>query len=57
MPHRVFGGRLTKAVTSPEDWAVVERLYESLEMTLADYDNLSRVDCMQLGKEILGRSA
>ncbi len=57
VPSRVFGGRITKAVTSAEDWALVEGLYQSLNMTLKDYDNLSRVDCMQLGKEILDRSA
>lgn len=53
VPRRVFGGRITKAVTSPEDYALVEGLYKRLGMTLADYDNLSRVECLQLGNEIL----
>lgn len=53
VPHRVFGGRITKAITSPEDYALVEGLYRSLGLTLADYDNLSRAECLRLGKEIL----
>lgn len=53
VPHRVFGGRITKAVTSSEDYALVEGLYRRLGLPLADYDNLSRLECLRLGKEIL----
>ena len=53
VPSRVLGGRITKEINSPEDWALVEGLYRSLGLTLADYDNLSRAECLRLGKEIL----
>jgi menaquinone-dependent protoporphyrinogen IX oxidase len=53
VPSRVFGGRITKVITSPEDYRTVEGLYRSLKMTLEDYDNLSRGECLELGKQIL----
>ena len=53
VPHRVFGGRITKDITSPEDYALVEGLYRRLGLTLPDYDNLSRAECLRLGREIL----
>jgi menaquinone-dependent protoporphyrinogen IX oxidase len=56
-PNQVFGGRITKSVTPPEDYKTIEGLYKSLNMPLADYDNLSRVDCMALGKKILAGKA
>ncbi len=57
LPSRVFGGRITKAVTAPEDYKVVVDLYQRLKMTLADYDNLSRPECLRLGAEILARKS
>ena len=53
VPSKVFGGRITKVITAPEDYSVVENLYKRLNLPLDDYDNLSRPECLKLGKSIL----
>ena len=54
VPSQIFGGRITKALLSPEDNKVVEGLYKSLNIAFEDYDNLSRLECITFGKKILG---
>jgi menaquinone-dependent protoporphyrinogen IX oxidase len=46
LPNRVFGGRITKSLMSDSDYTI----YGS---GTGEYDNLSRSECMKLGKEIL----
>jgi menaquinone-dependent protoporphyrinogen IX oxidase len=45
VPAKVFRGRITKSLMEPEN--------AKMMAAFQDYDNLSRADCMSLGKEIL----
>ncbi|HPW17452.1 MAG TPA: flavodoxin domain-containing protein [Candidatus Aminicenantes bacterium] len=55
---RVFGGRVTKALWSEEDFKTVRDLYAQLQMPpLKDYDNLRRPDCLAFGGEVLAKAA
>jgi menaquinone-dependent protoporphyrinogen IX oxidase len=46
---RAFPGRITKSLLSEADAKVIERFSE--------YDHLSRWECMEIGKQILAKSA
>ena len=47
--NRAFPGRITKSLLSEADAKIIERF--------TDYDHLSRWECMEVGKQILARSA
>jgi menaquinone-dependent protoporphyrinogen IX oxidase len=49
LPRNVFAGRITKALMSAADKATIGNA--------ADYDHLSRAQCMALGAEILAANA
>ncbi len=56
VPGRVFNGRITKVLMSPEDYKIVEDLYQRLGLPpLKDYDLLRRPDCLEFGRSILER--
>jgi len=52
VPHRVFGGRITKVLMPEAEHKMVADLYAKLGGPAGDYDNLSRSECLKLGKEI-----
>jgi menaquinone-dependent protoporphyrinogen IX oxidase len=56
--NRVFPGRITKVLLSPEDYRNLEAFHKSLNRPFDDYDHLSRWECMEFGRQILAaRSA
>ena len=57
VPNAAFGGRITKAVWEPKEHAEQMATYAKFNVSTDDLDNLSRVDCMRLGAEILAKRA
>ncbi len=50
---KVFPGRLTKGLLSPEDYKIEEEVAKKYKQPYEDYDRLQRKDCLKFGEEIL----
>lgn len=50
-----FPGRITKRLLEPEVTEQLKEYYERSQRPFEDYDNLSRSDCLDFGKEILDK--
>ncbi len=50
---KVFPGRLTKRLLSPEDDKIEEAIAKKFKQPYEDYDRLQRKDCLKFGEEIL----
>jgi len=57
VPNRVFGGRVTKGLMEESEYKSVAEMYARMGGPKEDFDNLSRVECMKLGAEILATRA
>jgi menaquinone-dependent protoporphyrinogen IX oxidase len=57
IPRRILGGRITQSVMPTAEYKMVVDLYTQLGGPSGDFDNLSRVECLKLGKEILEAGA
>jgi menaquinone-dependent protoporphyrinogen IX oxidase len=53
VPKRVFGGRITRVLMEESEYKGVIDMYARMGGPKEDFDNLSRVECMKLGAEIL----
>jgi menaquinone-dependent protoporphyrinogen IX oxidase len=52
VPKRVFGGRITQALMPEAEFKSIQDMYAKINGPLGDWDHLSRMDCLKLGKEI-----
>jgi len=52
VPVRVFGGRITQALMPEAEYKSILDMYAKMGGPSGDFDNLSRPDCLKLGKEI-----
>jgi menaquinone-dependent protoporphyrinogen IX oxidase len=52
VPNRVFGGRVTQVLMPPAEYKMIADMYAQRGGPKEDFDNLSRVECLKLGKEI-----
>ncbi len=50
---KVFSGRITKRLLSPEDLKGLEGYYKRINKPFEDYDQLSRKECLKWGDTIL----
>jgi menaquinone-dependent protoporphyrinogen IX oxidase len=57
VPRRVFGGRITQVLMPEAEYKMVAEMYARMGGPSGDFDNLSRVECLKLGKEILSAKA
>lgn len=57
VPKRVFGGRITKVLMEENAHKSIAEMYAKMGGPKEDFDNLSRVECMKLGAEILAAKA
>ncbi len=51
--NRVFPGRITKVLLSPEDYERLEAFHKSQNKPFDDYDHLARWECMEFGRQII----
>jgi hypothetical protein len=49
---KIFPGRVTKRLLTPEDYKVQEDVARRRNQPLKDYDRLRRSDCLKFGEEI-----
>jgi menaquinone-dependent protoporphyrinogen IX oxidase len=52
VPSRAFGGRITKSLMPDNEYQGVAGMYASIVDSAGNWDNLSRAECLKLGKEI-----
>jgi|WetSurMetagenome_2_1015567.scaffolds.fasta_scaffold44144_1 menaquinone-dependent protoporphyrinogen IX oxidase len=57
VPRRALGGRLTKTLMPESEYQGVAGMYASLVDSAGNWDNLSRAECLKLGREILSAKA
>jgi menaquinone-dependent protoporphyrinogen IX oxidase len=57
VPHRVFGGRITQVLMAPAEYKAIADMYARIGGPSGDWDNLSRVECLNFGKEIYAAKA
>jgi hypothetical protein len=50
---KVFPGRLTKRLLTPEDDKIEEAVAKKYKQPYEDYDRLQRKDCLKFGEEVL----
>ena len=53
VPKRVFGGRITQVLMPEAEYKMIADMYAKRGGPAGDWDNLSRLECLRLGKEIL----
>ncbi|HSW40855.1 MAG TPA: flavodoxin domain-containing protein [Acidobacteriota bacterium] len=53
LPKRILGGRITRSLMPAAEHKMVVELYAKLGGPSGDFDNLSRVECLKLGSEII----
>jgi menaquinone-dependent protoporphyrinogen IX oxidase len=51
-PSHVFGGRITKELLSSEHTEQLAGFFKQMDVPFENYDNLSRLECMEFGKKI-----
>lgn len=52
VPNRVFGGRVTEALMDPAQYKMIADMYKQMGGPSSDFDNLNRMECLKLGREI-----
>jgi len=52
VPGRAFGGRITESLMPPEEYKGIQEMYAKIGGPPGTWDNLNRLDCLRLGKEI-----
>jgi menaquinone-dependent protoporphyrinogen IX oxidase len=52
VPKQVFGGRITQALMPEAEYKGIQDMYAKIGGPPGDWDHLSRMDCLKLGKEI-----
>jgi menaquinone-dependent protoporphyrinogen IX oxidase len=52
VPNRVFGGRITQALMPEAEFKMIADMYAKIGGPAGDWDNLNRMECLKLGKEI-----
>jgi menaquinone-dependent protoporphyrinogen IX oxidase len=57
VPSKALGGRITQVLMPASEYKSVTDLYAMMGGPSSDFDNLSRTDCMKLGKEIYAASS
>lgn len=53
---KIFPGRLTKRLLTPEDDKIEEAVAKKYKQPYEDYDRLQRKDCLKFGEEVLAGS-
>jgi menaquinone-dependent protoporphyrinogen IX oxidase len=57
IPNRVFGGRITQALMPEAEFKQIADMYAKIGGPAGDWDNLNRMECLKLGKEIYSAKA
>jgi menaquinone-dependent protoporphyrinogen IX oxidase len=57
VPNRVFGGRITQALMPEAEYKSIADMYAKIGGPSGDWDNLNRMECLKLGKEIYSTKA
>lgn len=57
VPKRVFGGRITQALMPEAEYKGIADMYAKIGGPSGDFDNLNRMECLKLGKEIRSAKA
>jgi menaquinone-dependent protoporphyrinogen IX oxidase len=57
VPNRVFGGRITESLMDPAQFKSIMDMYAKISGPSGDFDNLQRMECLKLGKEIRSAKA
>jgi len=52
VPSRIFGGRITQALMPEAEYKMIADMYAKIGGPAGDWDNLPRMECLKLGKEI-----
>jgi len=52
LPSRVFGGRITQSLMPEAEFKSIQDMYAKIGGPAGDWDNLNRMECLKLGKEI-----
>lgn len=53
VPGRAFGGRITQSLMPEAEFKSIQDMYAKIGGPAGDWDNLNRMECLKLGKEIL----
>jgi menaquinone-dependent protoporphyrinogen IX oxidase len=57
VPNRVFGGRITQSLMPAAEYQGIADMYAKIGGPKGDWDNLNRMECLKLGKEIYSAKA
>ena len=52
VPRRAFGGRITQSLMPEAEFKSIQDMYAKIGGPAGDWDNLNRMECLKLGKEI-----
>jgi menaquinone-dependent protoporphyrinogen IX oxidase len=52
VPNRAFGGRITQSLMPEAEFKSIQDMYAKIGGPAGDWDNLNRMECLKLGKEI-----
>jgi len=52
VPGRAFGGRITQSLMPEAEFKSIQDMYAKIGGPAGDWDNLNRMECLKLGKEI-----
>lgn len=52
VPSRAFGGRITQSLMPEAEFKSIQDMYAKIGGPPGDWDNLNRMECLKLGKEI-----
>jgi len=52
VPSRAFGGRITQSLMPEAEFKGIQDMYAKIGGPAGDWDNLNRMECLKLGKEI-----
>jgi len=57
VPSRVFGGRITQELMPEAEYKMIADMYVKIGGPAGNWDNLNRMECLKLGKEIFSTKA
>jgi menaquinone-dependent protoporphyrinogen IX oxidase len=57
VPNRALGGRITQALMPEAEYKSIADMYAKIGGPSGDWDNLSRPECLKLGREIYSAKA
>jgi menaquinone-dependent protoporphyrinogen IX oxidase len=52
VPSRIFGGRITQELMPEAEYKSIQDMYAKIGGPLGNWDNLARLECVKLGREI-----